>query len=290
MADPTLHKLITASVTINVDVVIVIGDLIGWDATNGRWTKADTDTATLYAQWIAVSNSVSSGFYHSVSASKEAVIEDLDAPFTAAGKIYLSSTAGAWTQTRPTVTTTSRIVQTVGYALDTFKGYFKLPAMLSEMAVYQPFTQWTASVGFGATVLDSGNYGSEALNADNDEAFLQFAIPEKAVSLAAAYLYYAEEAEVGTIALLMQVSSAISATQWDAVTADATITAFDIAANTVADDINKLDIGPGGSNNMFDATNIFKPGALLGVRAHVDLSGTDVVHLYGIEFYWNVVD
>ena len=284
MAAPTLNTLIKPSVTINVDTPVVIGDLVGWDATNLRYTLADADVPTRYAQWVAVADSTASGFYHSVAVSKEAVIYDADAPFTAAAKAYLSSTAGATTQTRPVATSTSRLVQVVGYAIDTFKVYYSLPMGLTEQSDYQPFTQWLASVAFGGTQLDSGNYASEALNADNDDAYLQVSVPDKAVSLAAAYLYFAEEAEAATITLLFSVSSTLHDAQWDAITADTTISAFDVAAAIDPDDIGKTDV-----TTNFDATDIIRPGALLGVSVNVDLGGTDITMLFGIEFIWNVV-
>lgn len=285
MAAPTLHTLIKASVNINVDMAVVVGDLIGWDATNLRYTKADTDTPTNYAQWVCVVDSVSSGFYHVAGVSKEAVIYDADAPFTAAAKQYLSSTAGATTETRPVATTTSRLVQVVGHAIDTFKVYYKLPFGLREQADYQPFTQWLSTVAFGGTILDSGNFASEALNATSDAAYMQVSVPDKAVSLAAAYLFFAEDAEASTITLALTVGSAISGTNHDVVTADSTITAFDIAAAIAPDDIGKTDV-----STAFDATNIVRPGALLGVKAVVALGGTDITMLFGIEFVWNVVD
>ncbi len=284
MAAPTLHTLISPRVRLSVDQVVVVGDLIGWDSTNGRWTKADADTASLYAQWVVTEDSVSSGMFHLAYMSKEAIIEDLDAPFTQAGKIYLSSTAGAWTHTRVIATSTPRLSQVVGYALDTFKGHFQLPAMLTEIYGFQQFTQFTAGALFGLTALDSGIYGGTALDANADTAQLTVSVPDKAVSLAAAHLFFSEEAEASTITLAISVASALHATAHDLVTADTTITAYDIAANAVPDDINKLNI-----DTSFDAANIIRPGALLSVRCRVALGGTDVNFMWGIEFVWNCV-
>lgn len=247
------------------------------------WTPADADAVTTYAQGICMDyKPADSEAGDRISVCFEALIEDTDAPFTAGAAYYLSSTAGEYTSTRPVATSTSRLVQDVGIARSTSLLHLKTGPP-KEMSDYQQFTK--SSLGAAAeTAFDGSNYYSAQHDADNDISALTAHVPENAISLAAVFLHYGEDAEASTITLAITVSSTLHDAQWDAVTADSTISAFDVAAAIDPDDIGKSSIA-----TAFDATNIIRPGALLGVKVNVDLGGTDITHLYGITFVWRLV-
>lgn len=286
MANPTLNQLVAPAVILDVAQQMAVGDLIGYDTTNNIYTKADADTSSLYAQFIAVAASVSSGVNHRVSASKSAYIEDLDAPFTANAKQFLSSTAGESTETRPVATDTSRLVQVVGHAVSTFVVHYNLPPLLREQSeYYQVVTKIMAGEDEKVVLLDSGSFASFNYNANGDDAYVSIRVPDKAVSLALAYVYMAEEAEVAAIDLAIVVASALHNAQHDAVTADSSLSTVAIESVIDADDIGKFDI-----STAFDATDIVRPGALLSVHINATLGGTDITALYGVEMVWNVVD
>jgi hypothetical protein len=251
---------------------------------SGNAALADADAASSYAQMIAMQTVRENDEVNraSVAVCTQAILFDSDAPYTTLQQQYLSSTAGEFTGTRPTTITTSRLGQVVGFSLST---------SLVRLDVKTPYEvhdyqQFTASLGEAAVVLDSGPFlGISDLNADNDDVGLTVRVPDNAVALVDAILYYAQEATAGgTRTFAIVVGSALNAVQHDAVTADSSVTALAMASG-VADDIQASSIA-----TAFDATNIIRPGALLGVAINSDLSaGTDSGAIFGIEFIWRCV-
>src|SRR5574340_839663 len=90
------------------------GDPVAHNGTG--WVQADaSDAATnLYAQYIAMQGGVSGD---KIKGCKVCVLQDEDAPWTAKGTAYVSATAGAITQTRPT--TAGDVIQEIGWAIST---------------------------------------------------------------------------------------------------------------------------------------------------------------------------
>ena len=264
-------------------VNVSVGTLVYVDA-SGTLSLADADAVASYAMFISMETRRENDDPNAatICVCTEALVEDTDAPYTTLQKQYLSSTAGAFTGTRPAATSTSRVVQVVGWAECTSRVHLKIDA-IKEQHMYVGFGT-LSSLNEAAVVIDSGNFASINYNADNDIGYITVRVPDNAVSLADAFLCYAEEAEVAAITLAITVGSALHDAQHDAVTQDATITAFDVAGTIDADDIGISSI-----STAFDATDIIRPGALLGVKVNVDLVGTDTTALFGIDFVWNVV-
>lgn len=106
MADvQILEAYVTSVVPVNAGTTTFLtGDLLAGDG-GGLWVKADADVAARSdCQWICM-QSVSAGgsTTHQMPVCKRAVIQDRDAPYTAGALIYMSATAGAFTETVPTV-------------------------------------------------------------------------------------------------------------------------------------------------------------------------------------------
>ncbi len=93
---------------------VLRGNILAHDGTN--WVQADaTDAATsLYGQYVALESGVSGQV---IRACRGVELSDADAPFTANGTVYVSGTAGAFTQTRPAVD--GDVIQVIGRALST---------------------------------------------------------------------------------------------------------------------------------------------------------------------------
>lgn len=245
------------------------------------WALADADASTTKADAICLSNRPSDGGIVGdvINVCWEAIIEDTDAPFTAGATYYLSTTAGAFTTTRPE--SAPDVAQVVGVARSTSILHLKISPPW-EISDYQPF-QAAVPVENPAGVLDGGNFYSVDYNATNDIGVLTFRIPQNAIAIASAYLWSANETQAGANTVAITVGSAISGTQHDAVTQDATQTSVDLTAGTV-DDILRTDI-----STSFDGTDIFKPGALLGVKMLVTSASSEENHLYGVELIFRCV-
>lgn len=265
MAEPTiLDKKFTTTVTLGSGVSVKPGNLIGWSGS--AWVLADADTPSRYAQWIATQ--YGSDTQGPVEVAREVLLEDSDAPFTAGGALFLSGTAGDYTATRPA--TDGQLRQVVGQALTTTVAHLKIDP-LKETRV--PLHVMGATSAFAQ--LDSGNFGGPTLDAQNEVCLLNAVVPENAVSLVVAKLYLAAEASAGTPTFDMFVSSAVDGEQWDAVTQDDTI-ANSPLEGAAPDEMQITDITAG-----FDAANIIRPGAILGVRVLKDDAGTDVSFVLG---------
>lgn len=90
------------------------GDVIAHNGTG--WVQADASDAVtnLYAQYIAMESGESGAI---IPGCKSCVLVDADAPYTANATQYVSATAGAITETRPT--TNGDVIQVIGRSSDT---------------------------------------------------------------------------------------------------------------------------------------------------------------------------
>ena len=106
MADvQILEAYVTSVVPVNAGTTTFLtGDLLAGDG-GGLWVKADADVAARSdCQWICMQSASAGGSTtHQMPVCKRAVIQDRDAPYTAGALIYMSATAGAFTETVPTV-------------------------------------------------------------------------------------------------------------------------------------------------------------------------------------------
>jgi hypothetical protein len=266
MADPYVRQARGVKTVTIGSTAVVAGDALYFDGTD--WELADADDATKFAEAFAV-NSYASGEQGAVCRS--CIIVDTDAPYTQGDNYYLSATAGAITATRPTVAGNLR--QLLGFALST-----------SELAADIRYNEQTYDISpSGGTdvgvifQLDSGNYLGLTTNAQNEVIGATFQVPENAVALEIAYAWLAAEASSGTPTFDLFVSSSNDGDQWDAVTQDSTI-ADSADEGAAADEIQRTTV-----TTAFDATNIWRPGALLGIRKLKKDSGTDITFQFGYD-------
>ena len=252
-------------VKVTLNGTVVKGNLLGNDATG--FVKADADTVSLYAQGIALQDGVSGDVISMAFGSVTG--EDTDAPYTLGGIVYTSGTAGAHTQTRPA--TAGQLRQAVGFAISTSIVKFNFQG-LKEVTV--PWVVVSATSAHA--VLDSGDFGGPTLDAQNETLLLTQQVPENAVSVAKSVIRVAAEATAGTPTMDITVSSNLGDnTQWDAVAADATLV-NQAREGTNADDITEISVTTG-----LDATNILRPGAVLGMKCLQDDAGTDISFVLG---------
>ena len=275
---PVLHDQPWTSTTAAVPGTLVYNN-------SGTWALADADAVTTYAQGICMDYyKVGSEIGARISVCFEALIEDTDAPYTAGAAYYLSSTAGEYTATRPVATSTSRLVQNVGVARMTSVLQLKVNPPYEVYDYQQIVTKIMAAEDEKVIVIDSGQFASFNYNANGDDGYLTVHVPENCIALAGAYIHCAEEAEAGAVDLALTVASALHAAQWDAVTVDSTGTVPAISTDLAPDDLGKFDVSA-----YFSATNIVRPGALLGINVNATLGGTDTAALFGITFVWRCV-
>mgnify|MGYP001563449545 CR=1 FL=1 len=252
---------------------ISAGDLVYFDGTD--WELADADNATKFAEAVAVASYASgaAGFF-----CRSCILVDTDAPYTQGDQYYLSETAGALTATRPT--TDGSLRQCVGFGLSTSEVYVDI-APVRELNVHMDTRGATSAF----TMLDTGNFGGAMLDADAEIANAITMIPDNCVALEIAYLWAGVEGTTNTPVAAFTTGSTLGASgvQHDAVTADATLTAQTLEG-AAADEIVKLAF-----TTQMDATNIIRPGALVGVKAIYTDGGTDVAWIFGIDLVCLVV-
>lgn len=266
-----LDKKFVTTITLGTGVSVKPGDVV---AHNGSaWVLADADTPSLYGRFFATQYGAAATV---VEVAREVWLEDLDAPFTVGNKQYLSATAGEFTATRPT--TDGQLRQVLGQALTTSVVHLFVEG-LREVSV-PIIVDYATSAN---ALLDSGDFGGPTLDAQNEVCVMHAIVPENAVAVEIAKLYLAAEATVGTPTFDLSVSSAIDGAQWDAVVADTTI-ANSALEGAAADEMQITDI-----TTAFDATNIIRPGAILGLKATKDDAGTDISIIFGGVIVFNCV-
>ena len=266
MADPYVRQARgVKSITIG-STAVVAGDALYFDGTD--WELADADDATKFAELIAV-ESYASGVQG--AGCRSCIIVDTDAPYTQGDQYFLSATAGALTATRPT--TAGNLRQLIGFGLST-----------SELAAEVKLREHTYDISpAGGTdvgvifQLDSGNMIGLTTNAQNEVIGATFAIPENAVALEIAYAWLATEASAGTPTFDLYVSSSQDGDQWDAVTQDSTIAAS-ADEGGAPDELQRTTI-----TTAFDATNIWRCGAELGIRKLKADAGTDITFQFNYD-------
>ena len=111
--DPTIVEARgVREITLKASNTAVPGTLLGYSS---GWCLADAD-ARIKAELIALDYGVGGSVIH---AAPVATLWDRDAPFTAGDAQWLSATAGAYTATKPALSTTLTLHQKIGKALDT---------------------------------------------------------------------------------------------------------------------------------------------------------------------------
>lgn len=247
---------------------IKAGDLVTWNNSAGKLTAADADSLATYASFIAMHSGDGGGQNTKVAVTRRCKLIDSDAPWTIEDGLYLSTTALGITATRPTAA--PDLVQRVGTVVKTDE---------AEIDIRVPYEVYVPIVVKYATsanaLLDSGNHGGPTLDAQNEVAVLDFTVPENAIALEIAHLWVAAEDTAGTPTMDITIGSAIDGAQHDVVTADATLV-DQVREGAAADEMHKINITTG-----LDATDIIRPGALVGIKCTQDDAGTDSSHVFG---------
>ena len=244
------------------------GDLLSWNNTANELTLADADSLDSYASFMALMNGDGSGQNNRVAVTRKCLLSDSDGPYTAETPQYLSPTAGAVTETRPTAA--PDLVQVVGMSVDDEQVEIDIKV---PYEVYVPIQVMFATSA--DALLDSGNFGGPTMDAQNEQTVLNFTVPENAIALQKAILWIAAEASGGTPTWDITIGSAISGAQHDVVTQDATLV-NQVREGSAVDEMFALDISTG-----LDATDIIRPGAIVGIKGIQDDGGTDISFCFG---------
>ena len=256
------------------------GDLVYNDGTD--WELADASAIGTYAMAVAVTSAPAGGM---LTIAQSAVLHDGDDDSfsgTDADQLYLSETAGGITSTRPTTAVSVR--QVVGRAFDRHGETGGTIAVVNINPAYEyskPLINGGATSAYA--VLDSGNFGGFTLDAQNETQSFVCMVPENAIGVEIGQLFVAAEATSGTPTMDITIGSAIDGAQHDGVTADATLT-NQAAEGSAADEMNVLNITTG-----LDATDIIRPGALLGIKCLADDGGTDIRIVFGGDIVFKCV-
>ncbi len=153
---------------------ITPGQLVYWKDADDQYALADASDKTAPAQFIVIAGGSTgrADFDDRIRVTKKAELYDDNAGFTENGPQYLSETAGAYTETRPT--TIGSLRQKVGEAITTSRAIFEI-GVTKEVEV--PIVlQYATSA---AVVVDSGNFGAAgSLDAQNEVAYLTAVLPE----------------------------------------------------------------------------------------------------------------
>ena len=242
MADPHVIAIGPSfEVTLYTAITCVAGNLLAHNGTG--WVLADANTpATLSAKAIAIqTQSEAAG---KVNVCREALVEDLDAPWTQNSLLYLSATAGAMTHTAPT--TDGDLIQVVGVALSTSLAHVKInPPKLVYMSIAPSAYDTTGEPGLGVT--DAGWAGPSPDSSDGETVFTQpFRVPRNCVALDQARLFFnstggtvlaAVFTSVGAYkgASNVQVTGTATATDWEQDDTDNIIYSVEIKTGTALD-------------------------------------------------------
>ncbi len=226
---------------------VIAGDAVYFDGTD--WELADADDETKFAEAFAV-NTLASGDVGNLCTS--AIIVDNDAPFTQGNTMFLSTTAGDLTATRPTGA--NNLMQVLGFALSTTE--LKVEAKI-PYEVHVSLTPMQDESGVMAQNLD---YTGPNLGAVSQACGYTCMVPQNAVGLQIAYLWWTSLAGGATLDACDTYTIDVSAGVDDETV---TATTDGIAAATLAvaaDDLNRADVSA-----AFNTAGIIQPGNILGI-------------------------
>ncbi len=262
MADPTVNDAQRVFTGI-AGQVFNAGDLAYFDGTN--WLDADADDETKFAEALVIST-VASG--ELVGLCREGIIEDTDAPFTQGNTHYLSGTAGDNTATRPTGA--NNLMQVVGFALST---------SLLDICIRVPYefhVSLTPMTDGTAVYTQNLDYTGVFLAATSQAAGYTCMVPQNAVSLVIAYLWWTNEPSSTVLDACDQytidVSSGID---------DETITATEDGLTAQVFTATNDDLAIADVSAAFNTAGIIQPGNVLGIDVDksAESSGNDPLML-----------
>ena len=251
------------------------GDLLFFDSGNSDYRLADADAAAVsdvmrFAQFIALSDTILSGDGGVVLACKEAVLYDPDNNSfgsTVDAPLYLSTTAGGITSTRPTGANDikQRVGTTINRDGDTGGTYAHVRLSVSEITI-----NLMLPYAVSAAPVDRDNdFVGIGLDDTSAEVGGSFMVPENATGRGPviAYLWWCGTGTVldSSDTYTFDVSAGIDDETTSATTDGITAASLAVAAN----DLNRATVTTG-----FDASGVIQPGNIVGVVVKKAAEGT----------------
>ena len=262
MADPHVEQAQDKFTATIGSTDVTAGDILYFDGTD--WELADADDNTKFAEAMVV-NSFDSGDVGVLC--RRGIIRDTDAPYTQGASMYLSTTAGDLTATRPTGA--ENLMQIVGFALDTERVAVDIKPLHEETINLTPITDGTAVFS------QTNDFTGVLLAAASEAAGYTFMVPQNMVENVIQYLWWCGKGTAldTSDTYTIDVSGGV-----DDETTSATTDGISAAALTVAaSDINRADVSA-----AFDASGLLAPGNIIGVdvdKAAEGSGGDDPVML-----------
>ncbi len=278
MADPFVREATGVFTGTVGATVLIAGDPVYFDGTD--WERADADDEDTYAEAIVV-NSFGSGAVGVFC--KSCILIDTDAPYTQGDQYFLTppggtAAAGGITATRPVGA--NNLVQLLGFALSSSELYIDI-APIKEHQVWIVAHATTAAETVGYQ-LDSGNHGALMLDADDEDIFFTFEVPQNCVGLEIAHIWTGAEDISGTPQMDIHVSGAANDEAHNVTTADSSFA--DTTIGATADYLYKTAI-----TTAFDAAGVWEPGNLLGIKIIGEGGATVDWCAFGINLVLKVV-
>ena len=240
------------------------------------WELADSSDNTKFAEAVNI---------HDVNAGETggfctfALLVDTDAPYTQGDQYFLSETAGETTATRPT--TAASLRQVVGFGLSSSLLRLDIQMPREDIQSYNFVSNQSEAPGH--QIDTSGNFIAAFLNANDEDIGATFAVPDSAIGVEYAHVYSMAEAVGGATTVAITVSGANDGEQWDATTADSTLTAA-VASGANADEIHRFTVTTG-----FDAAGVIESDNVIGFHCIYGGGQTDVVQFLSLQISWLVV-
>lgn len=217
--------------------------------------------------------------YHTkVAIAKQVIVEDADAPYSAGEDEWLHTTVGPVTSTKPSGS--DNLEQRLGYAYST--SILQLVASWPRQVEVAPIHGITGS-GETGTVLDSGTFAGDQLDANSEASYKNFMIPGGFISWEANRAWNAVETDV-SFDYILSVSSAEDGEAWDVEGSAPDVDATANGIDQTPDAVGAVDI-----SGSFDLSGISEPGKLMGVKWLRDTSSTPIDLFLGIELVANIV-
>jgi len=243
------------------DLAIAAGDLVYWDSSTSEFKLADADGIASVATGIAISSGLGGGSSNQIGVTRHCILEDADAPFTVATPMYLHTTAGEWSHTRPTGA--ADVVQLVGVPHTTTVAEIDIPLPFEVVGGYQ---EGILTATAARLIVDTGPMVGVTLAAVSDAVTYLVMVPENAIAIASAYLVLSCDVTLdATDTLTITTSCSHTGLANDV----ATDTKATFATAVTADLLLKSDI-----SSAFDATSFLYPGGLISVKIIKIAEGT----------------
>jgi len=248
------------------------GEAIAYNGTN--WVAADASDATtnLYAQYIALQPGVAADV---IQACRRCTLYDVDAPWSANTKLFLSATAGALTSTRPA--TDGDVIQDVGQTISTSLSRIDIKAPYFMEVFIRPST--LNSLNPNTTLAEqwvAGTTVDEWIGPDVDSAavagYYVGRFPQNVIAVDEASILVNTQTDVAIDIDVTAVAAYDNAIN----TGDAgtSVTARTTSATTAHRTIQKAMIA-----DLFDA-DFLKPGRTFSLRIDPDAGDFQMLDLY----------